>query len=103
MEPSDEVEIDVDPNTDPFAPVVVKLCAPVQFGKDRITELVLKPNARAFKDLTLPMTQEGKVDYQPYPLAACGVRMAGHPNAVLDKLHPRDLNEVAQAVLGFLV
>jgi len=90
----------------PLEPLTIKLRVPIQFGKDTlIDELVMKPNARAFKDFTIPMGQDGAISYQPYKLALVGLKMAGHiaaaPNLV-DKMDPRDMNEVAQAVLGFL-
>lgn len=83
--------------------VTIKLKSPIQFGKQSplIEELVLKPTARAFKEFSLPMTSDGKIDYQPYQLAAVGVRMAGQPNPVVDQLGVEDMIEVANAVLGF--
>jgi hypothetical protein len=87
-------------------PVTIKLREPVQFGKksEPVTELVLKPTARACRDLTLPMTGEGKIDYQPYKLALAGLGMAGVAGgaAFVDLMHVADMNEVALAVMGFL-
>lgn len=100
MEPSDEKQ-EPEPERKPGEPL--KLRDPVQFGSELIEELVFKPSARAFKEFSLPMDQRGKIDYQPYALAQVGIKMAGHPAAVVDKLSVRDMNEVAQAVLGFLV
>lgn len=84
--------------------VTLKLQEPVQFGKDAepIAELVLKPTARAFRDFSLPMREDGTVIYQPYPLALVGMRMAGHPAAVLDLMCPEDMAEVARVVMGFI-
>lgn len=86
------------------APVTVRLREPVQFGRDAepITELVLKPTARHFRDFTLPMKEDGTMLYQPYPLALIGMKMAGHPAAVLDLMHPADMSEVARVVMGFI-
>ena len=83
--------------------VVVKLRTPVQFGEEMIEELTLKPNSQAFRNFGLPMKEDGTIVFQPYALARVGVRMAGQPNAVLDKLDPADMWEVAQRVLGFTV
>jgi len=87
----------------PLEPVTIKLRVPAQFGKDTISELTLKPSSRALKEFALPMDPSGKIDYQPYACAQVGVRMAGQPMALVDKLDPRDLNEVGQTVLGFLI
>lgn len=87
------------------APVTLTLRAPVQFGKDSepISELVLKPSAKAFRDFALPMQGDGTILFQPYELAKVGLRLAGQPAPVLDMLDPADMWELAQAVLGFTV
>lgn len=87
----------------PLEPVTIVLRCPAQFGKEEIRELVLRPSSRALKEFALPMDPGGKIDYQPYACAIVGVRMAGHPAALVDKLDPRDLNEVGQTVLAFLI
>lgn len=86
------------------APTIIKLRVPVQFGRDAepIAELELKPAAKHFREFTLPMKEDGTVMYQPYELAKVGLRMAGHPPAVLDLMHPADMNTVAGVVMGFL-
>lgn len=88
------------------ASVTVKLSAPVQFGKDSdpVTELVLKPTPRAFKDFSLPMTADNGVLFQPYALALVGLKLAGIAGgpAFLDKMSISDMNEVAREVMGFL-
>ncbi len=83
--------------------VTVKLRVPVEFGKDAaaIEELVLKPTARAFKEFSLPMKEDGTILFEPYKLASVGVRMAGLPNAVVDKLDVEDMVEIAQEVMTF--
>ena len=85
-------------------PVIIKLSSPVQFGRDAepITELTLKPTARAFKEFTLPMKDDGTVMFQPYELAKVGLKLAGHPAPVLDLMDPADMMEVAAAVANFL-
>lgn len=86
------------------ASVKVKLTEPVQFGKDElIEELELKPLSRHFREFSLPMTGDGKIDYQPYKLAQVGVQMAGKPSMFVDKLSVIDMVAVAQEVLGFFV
>ena len=86
------------------APVTIKLSTPVQFGKDSepIAELVLKPTARAFRELTLPIKDDGTVLFQPYELAKIGLKLAGQPAPVLDLMDVADMMEVATAVMGFL-
>src|SRR5690242_7316417 len=81
----------------------VKLKHPIQFGEDMVETLTIKPTARAFRDFGLPMQQDGTIIFQPYPLAGVGIRMAGRPNALLDRMHPEDMWEVAQVALGFIV
>jgi hypothetical protein len=87
--------------------MVVVLRHPVQFGKDTIEQLVLKPTCRSFRDYELPMemSEDGtknKVLFRPYELARVGLHMAGQPAAVLDKMHPADMWEVANRVMGFI-
>lgn len=86
------------------APVTVRLREPVQFGKDAepITELVLKPTARHFRDLVIRTAEDGTVEYEPYRLALVGMKMAGQSAAVLDLMDPRDMSEVAAMVMGFI-
>lgn len=82
--------------------VTVKLSEPIAWGKDEVVEeLVLKPTSRAFREFSLPMSGDGKLDYQPYSCAKVGVRMAGKPDAFVDKLSVSDMLEVAQVVIGF--
>lgn len=85
--------------------VTVKLTHPVQWGKETVTELVMTPNARFFRDVELTTTGNG-ITYKPYPLAVAGVSMAGRAAGAatfVDKMHPADMNEVAQHVIVFLV
>lgn len=83
---------------------VIKMRVPVPMGQDAepLTELELKPAAKHFREFSLPMRDDGTVIYQPYELAKVGLRMAGHPASVLDRMHPADMNAVAGAVMGFL-
>ena len=86
-------------------PVTIKLRYPVQWGKETVSELVLTPTARFFRDVELTAA-EGRITYKPYPLAVAGVSMAGKAagaSTFVDKMHPSDMNEVAQAVIVFLV
>jgi hypothetical protein len=88
-------------------PYLVVLGHPVDFGaKERIEQLELKPNCRSFREYELPMEMvEGgrnRVLFRPYELARVGLHMAGRPQAVLDKMHPEDMWEVANRVMGFI-
>lgn len=103
--PTDAAQ-EVDAPRLPSSPVTIKLRQPIQFGQTMIEELTLKPNARAFKDFSLPADAKGKVDYQPYQLALVGLKLAGHmaaAPALVDKLDPKDMVELSQAVFSFFV
>jgi len=80
----------------------VKLKYPVSFGSETIEELTLKPSAGAFRGFSQKAGADGSVAYAPYDLAVVAMKMAGQPNAVADKLHPADMQTLAQEVLGFL-
>lgn len=88
---------------DPWEPVQLKLIAPIEWGKQSIGELTIRPYGKAVRDLTLPMTPEGKIDYRPYDLAKVALRMAGHADGVIDKMHPKDISACAQVALSFFV
>lgn len=89
----------------PSSSETIKLSVPVEFGKEQepVTELVIKPTTRAFREFSLPMTKEGTIMYQPYELAKVGCQMAGHTPGFVDRLNPKDMNNVAQVVLSFLI
>lgn len=85
-------------------PMTVRLRKPIPHGSQPIEELTLKPTSRAFKDFSLPMTAELKIDYQPYALALVGLKMAGYvvdSSKLIDRMDPKDMVELSQAVLGF--
>ena len=85
-------------------PVIVKLRHPVKWGKEEVSELKLMPNAKFFREVEITASV-GKMTYKPYPLAVAGVSMAGYAAGAtifVDKMHPADMNEVAQAVIVFL-
>jgi hypothetical protein len=84
-------------------PVTVTLHEPVQFGSELVSELVLRPLARAFKDVKMgiPTSGSGSLEYEPYALAAVGCRMAGRPDAFVNQLSIPDMNEIAAVVLSF--
>lgn len=91
-----------------FATIVLR--TPVQFGRDAepVTKLELKPNGRALRELTVPVGADGDLQMmfiKPYELALVGLRMAGiaGDKAFVDMMDPRDIWEVSQEVMGFLV
>lgn len=92
----------------PFA--VVELVTPVQFGRDAeaVTRLELKPSGRALRELVVPMSVDSGaqlVMVKPYELTLIGLRMAGiaGDKAFADLMDPRDIWEVAQQVMGFIL
>ena len=92
----------------PFKTIALR--RPVQFGKDAepVTEIALRPNGGALRDLVVPTGSDGDMGMlmvKPHELARVGIRMAGvgGDKAFVDLMHPKDIWEVAQAVLGFIV
>lgn len=87
-----------------MAASIIALRVPVQLGEqgELVRELTLKPSARAFRDFSMPLKDDGTILFQPYALAAVGVKLAGQPPAFLDRMDPADMVEVAQAVMGFI-
>lgn len=85
------------------AEIVVELGFPFKVGKEGelIEKLVMRPTARAFREFSLPMKDDGTVLFQPYECAKVGLKMAGHPATVVDFMHPSDMREVAQQVMLF--
>lgn len=81
----------------------VTLKYPIQFGSSEITELTLKPSAGAYKGFSQKGSPDGTVTFSPYDCAVVAMKMAGQPNAVADKLHPADMQTLAQEVMAFLV
>lgn len=78
-----------------------KLLHPVQFGSETITELELKPVAKAFKGYKQKVDSEGNTEFDMYASALIAVRMSGRPDAVADLLHPADMAALAGEALGF--
>ena len=81
---------------------VVVLKEPITLGSEVIERLELKFSARSFKEFQIPLREDGTILFQPYPLAVAGVRMAGQPAILIDKLGPADFFALAQAVMSFL-
>lgn len=79
----------------------------VKWGKDgEITQLVLKPNARALKGVEFKLREDQVIIFEPFAFAQVGLRMAGYNEAqlatIVDRLHVADLMEVAMGALGFI-
>lgn len=66
-----------------------------------VQELDLKWSPAAFRDYALPMREDGTILFQPYALAEIGVKLAGKPRIMVDKLGPEDFMELAQKVMSF--
>lgn len=89
--------------------LTIKLRRPVQFGKtlDPIESITMEPTGSALRDLDMLVSQEGDfalMNAEITELAKVGVRMGKVPGdlAIVDLMHPSDVMEVAQAVLGFI-
>jgi hypothetical protein len=89
--------------------VKIKLRRPVQFGKtlEPVETITLEPTGSALRDLDMLVSQEGDfalMNAEITELAKVGVRLGKVPGdmAIVDLMHPADVMEVAQAVLGFI-
>lgn len=97
--------VDVDLSDAPEAApgeITIKLKQPVKMGTHTIEELTLKFSPRAFKEFSVPLKDDGTVIFTPYVFAAAGVRLAGQPSTVLDRLGAADFFTLARATLSFL-
>lgn len=89
--------------------VTIKLRRPVQFGKtlDPVEAITMEATGGALRDLDMLVSQEGEfalMNADVTELAKVGVRLGKVPGdmAIVDLMHPADVSEVAQAVLGFI-
>lgn len=89
--------------------VTIKLRRPVQFGKtlDPVESITMEGTGGALRDLDMLVSQEGEfamMNADITELAKVGVRLGKVPGdmAIVDLMHPADVSEVAQAVLGFI-
>ena len=83
-------------------PVTYTLKEPVTLGSEVITVLTLTPSVRALKGFAMPVRDDGVVLFEPYELAAVGVRLAGQPVQVLERLGLADTAALAGIVMDFL-
>lgn len=90
--------------------IKITLRQPVQFGRDAepVSELVLKPTGRALRDLEVTMGVDGdkpSIVFKPFAFALVGLKMAGIAGdaAFLNLMDARDVWEVGQTVMGFIV
>lgn len=84
-------------------PLVLVLTAPVEFDERTITQLVLRSSAKALRGFSVEVTPEGGMKYEPWELGLVGMKMAGEPSQVLEKMDMMDVQALAQAVMGFIV
>ena len=91
------------PARNPHDPLTVKLRSPVPWGKgETITELIIAPTPRMFRNFALRTSTDGAIIFEPYPLAVFAVQAAGYTPSLADKLGVADFMEVAHEVMGFL-
>lgn len=79
----------------------VQLSQPVSWGKESITELVVKPTPRMFKGQSVRVGEDGSFDFEPYALAQIGAVAAGYTPAFVDKMAVADMTTLAMVVMGF--
>lgn len=80
-----------------------KLKTPVTLAGVEIKEITLTPKAVAFKGFKQKVYPDGSVEFDNYAAAACAVRMSGHPDALLENLHPTDMTELSTLAMSFFV
>ncbi len=90
------------PERKPGEPVTITLKEPIDMGSRKITELVLRFNARAMRDVTIMLAPDGSRVIRPYDLARAAVRMAGEADPVFEKLGGLDFMACAEAAGLFL-
>jgi hypothetical protein len=79
---------------------------PVDFGKERITELEMKPTGRHMRDFKMKMgmgDEELTILVEFYTLCQLGLTLAGKPRVIADSMHPADIVGVGMLVLGFIM
>ena len=81
--------------------IAFKLRTPIKVGAELVTDLTLKSTARAWKDFSLPMSAEGKIDFQPYVLAQVGLKMAAQAPGLVDHMDAADMFRLSQVVMSF--
>lgn len=82
----------------------VTLSEPIALGSQTITELTLTSSARALRGFSMAVKDDGAMSFEPFALAAVGVRMSGLPeDQVLDRLSLPDVMELSNVVLDFLL
>lgn len=89
--------------------VTVRLRRPVQFGKtlEPVESITMEPTGGALRDLDMLVSQEGELammNADITELAKVGVRLGKVPGdmAIVDLMHPGDVKELAEVVLGFI-
>lgn len=83
-------------------PKEIKLRLPVEWGKETVTTLTLKPTGRAYRNFSIKTTDGGMV-FEPYPCALVGLKMAAQPGGeeFLDRMDIRDIRDLGEAALAF--
>jgi hypothetical protein len=78
-----------------------KLAHPVHFGEELIDVLTLRPSGLAMKGFKVVTTGDGGLEFEPYRFAELGLRLAGKPRAIVDRMHPCDQFGLGMVALGF--
>lgn len=79
------------------------LVHPIDFGKERIETLELKPTGRAMRDFSLEITKDGGMRVELYRLCLVGLTMAGKPSAIADKMDAEDVSGLGMRALAFIM
>ncbi len=82
---------------------VYVLLHPIEYGKERIEQLELKPAGRHMRDFKLKLGADESIEFEPYRCAEQGLLLAGKPPTLADKMHPADLTGLAMVFMSFIL
>jgi len=67
----------------------------------RVVGMTLRPSGLAMKGFKVVTTGDGGLEFEPYRFAELGLRLAGKPRAIVDRMHPCDQFGLGMVALGF--
>jgi len=82
---------------------IYKLAHPVDFGKEQITEIEMKPTGKAMRDFKMRIHSDESIEIEPFRLAELGLTMAGKPRVIAEMMHPEDVTALGIAAMAFIM